>query len=268
MKLFISNFFSGDVRIRAAVLLALFLIVFWWGLGKLIIRLASVIPYLLRAVFKGGYLLVEVPVCWIHERAGSFFHGIDNGMADRGSKIDAFLGRWYRCWRNPEKRHIVISLIIYCLLIVWICIPYNLDKPDVKAVSGQAVYLKLESKLTGWLEKHGLYAERMAETVVYEEAEPAEAEDITESVLMEVITKNDPLSVRNIPSMKNCEILESVERESTVVWKGEIAFGDGSDGDVEPWIRVETPGGTIGWARLIYLCPVNEGDLELQLLFR
>ena len=41
MKTFISHFFLADIRIRAAVLIALFIMVFWWILGKPVLRLRS-----------------------------------------------------------------------------------------------------------------------------------------------------------------------------------------------------------------------------------
>jgi len=34
---------------------------------------------------------------------------------------------------------------------------------------------------------------------------------------------------------------------------------------IEPWVKVETLDGTVGWARLIYLCPAYEKDFELKL---
>ena len=81
---------------------------------------------------------------------------------------------------------------------------------------------------------------------------------------MKVITREDPLSIRDIPSVENSEILENVEKEKEVLWKGEIAFGSGVKGNIEPWIKIETSKGTVGWARLIYLCPVNEKDYDLK----
>ena len=265
MKTFISYFFSIDIRMRAAVLIALFIIVFWWFLGKIIIRFTSLFPYLLRGVFRGVYLLIEAPVCWIHGRVGSFFYRIDNGLASVGDRIDIFLERWHTRWRNPESRHIFLSIVIYCVLMLWICLPHRGENADVKLFSGQGIYLRVESKLTDWLESHNLYGEQLEEVVSYEEPEQVEKENITEGIAMIVITQNDPLSIRDNPSTENCEILERIEKENTVFWKGEMAFGSGSNGGIEPWIKVETPAGTIGWARLIYLCPVNEEDFELKL---
>ncbi len=174
MKAFISNFFSADIRIRAAVLIALSIIVFWWVLGKVIIRLASFFPYLLRGVFRGMYLLIEVPICWIHERVGSFFYWIDNGISGVGNKIDTFLERWYMRWKNPKNNHIFLSILIYFILLIWICIPYRSEEADVKSFSGQPVYLRVENKLTDWLESHNLYGEQIEEIINYEEPEPEE----------------------------------------------------------------------------------------------
>ena len=264
MKAFISHFFSMDIRVRAAVLMAMFITVFWWFLGKMIIRVASLFPYLLRGAFRGVYLLIEAPVCWVHGRVGSFFYRIDNGLVSVGNRVDIFLQRWYSNWRNPENRHIFLPILIYCVLLIWICIPYREENADIGLFSGQGTYLKVENKLTDWLESYDLYGEQMEEAVSYEEPERVEKENITESIAMKVVTQKDPLSIRDVPSIENCEILENVEKENVVLWKGEMAFGSGSDGRIEPWIRVETSAGTIGWARLIYLCPVNEEDFELE----
>ncbi len=265
MKAFISHFFSADIRIRAAVLIALFIIIFWWGLGKVIIRLASFFPYLLRGVFRGVYLLIEAPVCWIHGKVGSFFYRIDNGLSGVGDKIDTFLERWYMRWNNPTNKHTFLSIVIYFILLIWICIPYHAEETDIKSFSGQAVYLRVENKLTDLLESHNLYGEQIDEAINYEEPEPEEKEQFTEGIVMKVITQKDPLSIRDIPSTENCKTLENIEKENTVIWKGDIAFGSGRNGSIEPWIKVETPNGTLGWARLIYLCPVNEKDFELKL---
>ncbi len=174
MKTLISHFFLADIRIRAAVLIALFIMLFWWILGKAIIRLASFFPYLLKRIFRGIYLLIEAPVCWIHERVGSFFYGIDNGLSGIGEKIDTFLERWYTNWKNPVNSHIAFSVVIYGILLIWICASHYTEGIEAKLFNGQAMYLKVENKLTDWLEAHNLYGQQTEEVANFEESEQEE----------------------------------------------------------------------------------------------
>ena len=103
------------------------------------------------------------------------------------------------------------------------------------------------------------------ETLADSEEEIFEIEQNSRDIVLVVVTANDPLTIRNIPSIENCETLARVEKGSTVIWKGNMAFGKGSNGDTEPWVEVESLDGTIGWARLKYLCPEDEEDFELTL---
>ena len=171
MKTFISHFFLADIRIRAAVLIALFIIVFWWILGKIIIRLASFFPYLLKSIFRWIYLLIEAPVCWIHEKVGSFFYGIDNGLSGIGEKIDTLLERWHTSWKKPVNRHIALSVVIYSVLLIWICASHYTEEIETKSFNGQTVYLKVENKLTDWLEAHLLNGQQIEEVANFEELE-------------------------------------------------------------------------------------------------
>ena len=262
-------FFSVDARVRAAVLLAVVFLIFWWILGKVVIFAASLIPYLMRFIFKLVYLVIEIPICLIHSKVGSYFHEIDNRLANVGSNIDSFLEKWYTCWHNPKNKHIPLSIAIYFLLIIWICIPYHPDTMNKKYISGQHVYLTVENKFTRWLEKQDWYEEQVEEVVEYNEKEQAatevEAEDVVKEIVMTVNTQKDPLSIRDVPSIENCEVLERVEKGNTVIWKGDMAFGIAGNRGIEPWIKVETLNGTVGWARLMYLCPMDEENFELKL---
>lgn len=251
MESFALFFFSLDIKVRAAVLMALCIIIFWWILGKIIIRILAFLLYLLRGVFKGVYLLIEIPVCWIHGKTGSFFYEIDNALAGMGEIVDSFLEKWRVCWSKPKDRHIFSSIVVYFILLIWICIPYHADEEDVNLFNGQDVYLSVENKLVYLLELQDLYDEQ---------------EWVREGIAMRVITQTSPLPIRDIPSIENGEVLESAEKDSTVYWRGGITFKNvGEGGAIEPWIKVKTPNGAIGWARLIYLCPVHENDLELKL---
>lgn len=245
MKTLISHFFLADIRIRAAVLIALFIIVFWWILGKVIIRLASFFPYLLKSFFRGIYLLIEAPVCWIHERVGSFFYGIDNGLSSIGEKIDTFLERWYTNWKNPQNSHIALSVAVYVILLMWICVSHNAG--EEKPFNGQAMYLKMENKLTDWLEAHNLYGYHTEEVANYEESEQEEKEAIEEKEPIYIRLNERGKRGSNIRSETNLDnvnnIIGGVNAKSEILYCDEWVY----DGE-RYWIRVYIPNdGIEGW---------------------
>lgn len=239
MKNLISHFFLADIRIRAAVLIALFIILFWWILGKLIIRLAALFPYLLKKIFIVIYLLIEALVCWIHERTGSFFYRIDNGLSDTGKKVDILLERWYKSWRNPVNNHIALSVVIYGILVIWVCAsPYT----EAKSFNGQAVYLKVENKLTDWLEEHNLYDCQIEETIKDEKLALEEKEPIY--IQLNELGKSGA-NIRSEPNLEyDNNIIGGVNAESEMRYCDEWTQ-DGKrywvrvyvlDDDVEGWL--------------------------------
>lgn len=247
MKTLISHFFMADIRIRAAVLIALFIMVFWWILGKVIIRLASFFPYLLRSIFRGIYLLIEAPVCWIHERVGSSFYGIDNGLSGIGAKIDTFLERWYTSWKNPINSHIVLSIMVYGILLIWICVSHNTEGIEEKSFNGQAVYLKVEEKLTDWLEAHNLYGQTIEEVANFEESEQEEKVGLEEKEPVYIQLNERGKRGSNIRSETNLDnddnIIGGVNAESEILYCGEWTY----DGE-RYWIRVYIPDDDVeGW---------------------
>lgn len=240
MKTLISHFFLADIRIRAAILIALVIMFFWWILGKVMIRLASFFPYLLKSIFRGIYLLIEAPVCWIHERVGSSFYGIDNGLSGIGKKIDAFLERWYTKWKNPVNSHIVLSIMVYGILLVWICVSHNTEGIDERSFNGETVYLKVEDKLADWLEAHDLYGQPIEKVADLEESEQEEK-------VVYIQLNEDGKGGSNIRSETNMDndanIIGGVNAESEILYCDEWTH----DGE-RYWIRVYIPDDDVeGW---------------------
>lgn len=247
MKTLISHFFLTDIRIRAAVLIGLFIILFWWILGKTLIRLTSFFPYLLKKVFRGVYLLIEAPVCWIHERVGSFFYVIDNRLSGLGEKIDNSLERLYKSWKNPVNSHIAASIVIYAILLLWICISDYTEGIEVKPYNGRAVYLIAENKLVNWLEEHDLYGYQIEEVSNFEELEQ-ESEVVFEEKEPVYIQLNERgkrgSNIRSETDLDNDNnIIGGVNAESEILYCDEWIH----DGE-RYWIRVYIPDGDVeGW---------------------
>lgn len=236
MKNLISHFFLADIRIRAAVLIALVIVLFWWILGKTIIRLASFFPYLLKNIFRGIYLFIEAPVCWMHERVGSFFYGIDNGLSGIGEKIDTLLERCYTRWKNPVNSHITLSVVIYSILLIWICASHHTEDIEMNPFNGQALYLKVENGLTEWLEAHNLYGQEREEAAIFEESEQEESVALDEELVYIQLNEQGKRG-SNIRCETNLDndnnIIGGVNAESEILYCNEWTH----DGE-RYWIRV------------------------------
>lgn len=247
MKTLISLFFHADIRIRAAVLIALFIMVFWWILGRTIIHIASFFPYLLKKFFRGIYLLIEAPVCMLHEKVGSFFYGIDNGLSDIGEKIDNFFERWYMGWKNAVNRHITLSVVIYGILLFWICASNHTEGIQAKLFNGQAAYLNLENKLTDWLEVHNLYDQQIMEVINFEgsKQEDTAVSGGKGSVHIQLSERGKGGSnIRSETDLDNDNnIISGVNAESEILYCDEWTY----DGE-RYWIRVYIPDDDVeGW---------------------
>lgn len=272
MRILIDHFFALNLEIRAAILLALLIVIFWWMLGRKLLWVASVLPYLLRKIFRYVYILIEIPVCFIHKKLGTSFYKLDNGMSGTGQIVDSFFEKWYQRWHNARKKYIIFSLIIYFILIFWICAPFGYKKEAEGFLSGKNVYLELENGLLGLLKKYNWYQEK--DSIAYVSNQPdksamdatiAEEQKVSRDIMLIVSTAYLPLDIRDVPSVEDCEILAQADKGSIVVWRGDMAFGPGDSGHIEPWVKVETGNGIIGWARLNYLCPQNLEDFEMTL---
>lgn len=260
MRNFLLGFLSLDLRIQIAILLGLLFAVVWLAAGRLIVRIASLMPWALRKGFRFFYRLAEAFICLFHKKMGELFYNLDNGMAAVGRKTDAFLQQWIEKWREPEKRYWSVCIVSYTILL---CVACSFHRKDGMI---SQMYLKVTDGLAEQLEMQNDLEEASTEDAVAESNQDIpETEKESRDIVMTVATAKDPLSIRDIPSMSDCEILDWADRGTTVIWAGDLAFGSGESGKIEPWARVVTANGITGWARLKYLCPEDENDLVLTL---
>lgn len=272
MQVILEKFISMDLEIRAMVLLGFVIIIFWWLLGKKIAWTASVVPYLLKKFFECIYVLIEIPICLLHKKIGTAFVGVDNGMALLGQKVDFFLETWYCSWHYCKKKRILCSLVIYGILIGWICLPHFIETNNTKLLYGQKKYLEIENGIITYLKKDNKIESVLTASdlisigSITNKLNIIKDEKQFRNILLVVATEKTPLSIRDVPSIQNYKILDKVSKGSIVIWKGELAFGTGSNDKIEAWVKVETDNGIAGWTRLKYLYPKNKSDFELDFL--
>ena len=182
-----------------------------------------------------------------------------------------FLEAWYSLWHYCKNKRIFYSLLVYAILMGWICFPSFSKTNSAGLLYGQKKYLEIEKGVITCLKKlNKIESVLTASNVIglgsiKGKLDIVENEKQSRNIMLIVSTEKTPLSIRDIPSIQDCKILDKVPKDSIVIWKGELAFGIGSNDKIEAWVKVETDDEILGWARLKYLYPKNETDFELSL---
>lgn len=254
---------------RAAILLFLLIIVFGSIFWKVILWFLSVIPFLLRFIFRYLYLLTEIPVAALHKRFGAGFQNIDNQLSYIGERIDLVLEGWYKAWHWPKEFHFGKVLLIYILCMIAIVLPAFIKTDNNVVKVGETIYSKYEGALLLQFEKQGWYDPNKAVAVNYiEQPEDNKIEvELFETSLI-VTGIRTSLLVRDAPSMTDGSILGRLQNEDTVLWHGEMCFSETDNGQIEPWVKIITVDGIEGWSRLNYLYPIEYENLEFEVYLK
>lgn len=241
-------------RVLIVLLIAIFV---WRVLGKLILWILSIIPFILRKVFLLLYCIIEFPVTKLHKMLGKAFFDVDNFVADAGKKIDEVLEKWHLYWRREYKfswkKAILYSVACWLLIIA----PSFSNVDNEFLCLGERWYLQGEKwVLDKWVENSG-------KTVIQGERNDWNLwEDIQQEnvdVQLVVTGVKTSLLVRDVPSMSGTT-LEQLHNSDMVTWTGELVFAEAENNRVETWAKVITENGVCGWSRLNYLHPVEYKD--------
>lgn len=257
-------FFSCPLEGRAAIALVLILL-FLLLVHKPIFKILSLLPFLLKRVFRVFYLLLEWPVFALHKSLGGVIYRVDNGLAACGEKIDIWLERWYKAWYEPKSWRkyavVMVMVCVACYLSIVAPIAFHVESDSWKA-KGWAVYLYAESTLANFLEEHGWYDPSSRISTPGTE-KSWNFQDIVQ-IPLTVFRVPSVLRIRDIPSTLDGTTLDTVRSGEVVIWNGELTFGL-AEGKQEAWAKVTTESGAEGWGRLYYLRPEEGIELKLTL---
>lgn len=264
----ITNFFFAlPLACRAGIVLGLVLL-FFLLLHTPILKTLSVIPFLLKQVFRVFYLLLEWPVSALHKSLGGVIYRIDNGLAACSEKIDAWLERWYTAWHipKPREKYVAVTVVVFVVCYLSIIAPtvFHVENDNWKAKGG-TIYLHMEGALTDFLEEHGWYRSDIpdATSLIEEPEEPWENQD-TVQIPLTVFRVSSELPIVDIPSATDYTTLDTVKNGDVVIWNGALTF-DFTDGQQNAWVKVTTESGVEGWGYLYFLHPEEGTELTLML---
>lgn len=257
-----NNFLLLPILVRAAVILAIPLLL-WFVLGRALIWCLSLIPFLLRQIFRFIYMILEIPVAVLHKKMGGSFYKIDNAFSQKGEKIDTKLCAWYNAWHNSSKRYRRIAAIIYVICVAFIGIPplLRVNVPFLDSV--ETAYFSCEDSLVKWVEERGWF-DADVETALVEESEKIEESSVIQNqeIVLKVSGVKTSLKVRDLPTMETDVVVDRIHKGDKIIWNGQLAFSKNKDGVVELWAKIITPSGIEGWSRMSYLLPEEYKNLE------
>lgn len=256
----------------ARVVLSLFFVIvlLWLILGKIILRILSFIPFVLKKVCWYFYLLLEMPIAILHKRFGSTFGKIDNMLLRAGEKVDTAMQNWYTAWHSPDKIHVGRLLLVYFSCVAFIVLPSFVNVDNKILRFGETTYVHNETRFANWLEEHGWYDSVIKVAWNQDESNEDDAdeyenmEDNFEEITLIVSGIDTSLLIRDIPSVEECTILERLQNDDIVTWKGQLAFAEADNEHIEPWVKVITASGAEGWCRLFYLHPDENESKEFR----
>lgn len=262
---FFDLFLSWPLWGRAALVLGLLLLVILLVRMPLL-KLLSLIPFLLKWMFRAVYLLLEWLISLPHKLLGGTFYRVGNGLAAFGKHVDSWLEHWYSAWNKPKSRSPYSALATVAVLACYLCVilPPALHMEEGWQAKGWSAYLQVEDAFTEWIEDHGWCVPNVPGSQP-DAATVGESELPRESVQISltVYRVSSVLAIRDIPSTVGCTTLDTLPNGSVVSWYGELAFGF-AEGQQEAWVKVTTNSGIEGWGRLNYLHP--EEDMEVSLV--
>lgn len=265
MLFFVKLFLTIPLVFRVAFLFLIVLLV-WRILGKCILWICSIIPFVLEKFFALLYQIIELPVSILHKKFGTFWGRIDNAMASVGDKVVSAMDSWYNVWHTQYKFKWSRAFIIYFICLTLVVTPAYLPIETKFIRIGTDLYFSFERPIVEWVVKQEI--ELREKRAMVEEQESSEEELPQTEIQLIVTGVNSRLLVRDIPDTVKGTAYETLQNGETVIWNGELVFTMVENGHVEPWGKIVTQNGVEGWCRLYYLTPVEYEGTEYFLQVR
>lgn len=255
----INYFIDFPFGIRVAIVLFLAIFVIWKLLGSKILWILSFIPFLVRKISLGLYVLIQEVLHILHKRIGWIFGTADREFVNVGKGIDERIGIWHNKWKTaskPKWKSCLLAYIIGCVIII---VPsyLKIDSKIIKA--GENGFLLCEEIFQKQIAKSEWYDPQKKSTLgegLFKASDAGNAWKSGFETTLMVAGLNSSLLVRDIPEVENSVILDRLYNDDCVTWNGEIAYSY-VENRVEPWAKITMENGTMGWSRMDYLYPVQ-----------
>ena len=143
MSEFVERFLSLPVGVRA-VLFGGFLLLSWLLLARPLLKIFSIVIWLLKKIFLGLYMLLEIPISILHSKLGSVFAGLDQGLTRITEKICTFMDKCCEKMKKPKTTFGMQAFIAYLVVGAYLLIPVAANLTTNSFVFWQQSYIEKE----------------------------------------------------------------------------------------------------------------------------
>lgn len=154
MHAFIKAFLLIPVEARVTILMGILVFV-WCVFGKLILKIVSVLPWLLNKLFLGGYMIIEIPISILHSKYGSVFGKIDQGLTTGTEKACCFMNKLFKKMKNSKNIYTGRVIVLYLVIVAYVLIPYFANLTEKPFTFWQDWYIEKELVVYKWMDDKG-----------------------------------------------------------------------------------------------------------------
>lgn len=133
------------------------LFLLWCILGRLLLKLASIFPWLLKKISFGIYMILEFPVSILHSKFGSVFGDIDQGLTTGTEKVCEFMDKLFGKMNKPKTIYGGWAFVIYIVIGAYLLIPISANLTEKPFTFWQESYTEKEVAVIKWMDDKGWF---------------------------------------------------------------------------------------------------------------
>jgi hypothetical protein len=150
MQDLVEGIFEIPIAWRAVLFFGILFLI-WAIFGKLLLKMLSVIPWILNKFFWGLYILLEIPISALHRKFGSSFESTDNGWTTIMEKICVFFDTAVKKMRKPKSIYGGRIFGIYLLIAAYFLIPFWANLTERPFTFWHEAYISREMAVVAWM---------------------------------------------------------------------------------------------------------------------
>lgn len=111
----------------------------------------------IKKIFFGIYLVVEIPVSILHTKFGSIFGKIDQWLTIQTEKVCNFMEKIFRKMNKPKTIRSKWAFVIWLIITAYLLIPISANLTEKPFTFWQKSYVNKEAEIIQWMHNRGWF---------------------------------------------------------------------------------------------------------------